>query len=1025
VKHSWLAKLGVLLMCCPCAFSLNPSLDINQYAHNSWKISDGFSRGIISSIAQTPDGYLWLGTEFGLLRFDGVQRVRWDELTRERLPNSRISKLLVTRDGTLWIGTYKGLASWKDGKVREYPELAGVTVHTLLEDREGTLWAGVIAASKGKLCSIRSGDIVCQGEDGRFGRGVFSLCEYKGEVWAGVEGGLWRWKPGPPRFYPVPGPPATVNDLIEGESGALWIATLSGMRQFVDGRIEAIALPGLGQFDAYRLLRDREGGMWIATFGKGLVRVHQGRTDTFTSTDGLADDTVTSLFEDREGNIWASTHEGLDRFREFAVPTIHSKQGLSQPVHCVLAARDGSVWIGSGDGLNRWNHGQITVYRKPGGHGRERATPQPAVREVTDGGLPDNAVTSLFEDEHGRIWVSTRGGAAYFEDGRFVSAGPVPAKTANAIAEERGGDLWFADRILGLLHLADGKLLETVPWSGLKSQDYASILVADPLKGGLWLGFQQGDLGYFKDGRLRATYTPADGLGAGRVNRVRIEPDGTFWAATEGGLSRLKNGHIATLASRNGLPCDAVQWSMPDDAGALWLNMPCGLIRIAQPEWTAWTADPNRKVKVALFDGFDGVRSSSVASGYSPRVTKSTDGKIWFIVSSGVSVIDPQHLPSNGLLPPVHIEAIKLDGKEAASSEGFELSHTVKDVEIDYTALSLAIPERVRFKYKLEGEDTDWQDVGTRRQAYYHNLSPKKYSFRVIACNNDGVWNEAGATWNFTVVPAYYQTAWFRALCVAAVCALLWALYRYRLYQIKQDFNARLEERVGERTRIARELHDTLLQSFQGSLLVMQTARNLLFRRPEQAAETLDRAMSMATGAIGEGRDAIQDLRLQPAVESDLAQLLTATGQDLAHSGDANGNPVIFRVAVEGPRQDLDPIIQDEVYRIARELLRNAFRHARASQIEADIRYDDRLLRVLIRDDGKGIEREVVEAGGRAGHWGLLGMQERAKRIDARLEFWSEAGTGTEVVLSIPASIAYAAPRSGRFPLLRKKKANP
>ena len=257
------------------------------------------------------------------------------------------------------------------------------------------------------------------------------------------------------------------------------------------------------------------------------------------------------------------------------------------------------------------------------------------------------------------------------------------------------------------------------------------------------------------------------------------------------------------------------------------------------------------------------------------------------------------------------------------------------------------------------------------------------------------------------------------AVCTFCIAAFFgWSIAR-RIIEL------RLEERVTERMRIARELHDTLLQSFQGSLLFMQSARNLLFRRPEQADKTLDDAISMAAGAIDQGRDAIQDLRSQAAVQSDLAQLLTATGQDLAHSGDANGNPVIFRVAVEGERQDLDPIIRDEAYRIARELLRNAFRHAQASQIEADIRYDDQLLRVLIRDDGKGIQREVVEAGGRPGHWGLMGMRERAKRIGARLEFWSEVGAGTEVELNIPASIAYAAPRSGRhFPLLRKKKAD-
>jgi len=405
---------------------------------------------------------------------------------------------------------------------------------------------------------------------------------------------------------------------------------------------------------------------------------------------------------------------------------------------------------------------------------------------------------------------------------------------------------------------------------------------------------------------------------------------------------------------------------------------------------------------------------------------------LWFLPFDGVSVIDPRHLPFNKLPPPVHIEQITADRKprwqnlSGAAASNLRLPALSRDLQIDYTALSLVAPEKIRFKYKLEGHDRDWQDVGNRRQAFYNDLSPRHYRFHVMASNNSGLWNEAGDSLDFSIDPAYYQTTWFRASCVAAFFALLWALHRYRLHQIKHEFNARLEERVGERTRIARELHDTLLQSFQGSLIAMQAARNFLSRRPEKAGETLDNAINMASGAVAEGRDAIHDLRLQPAVQSDLPQLLTAAGQDLAHSEDASGNPVIFRVAVEGERQALDPIIQDEAYRIARELLRNSFRHAQASEIEADVRYDDRLLRVRIRDDGKGIDPEIVKAGGRAGHWGLLGMRERATRIGGRLEFWSEAGAGTEVELSIPASIAYAAPRSGRrFQLIRKKKANP
>jgi signal transduction histidine kinase len=286
-----------------------------------------------------------------------------------------------------------------------------------------------------------------------------------------------------------------------------------------------------------------------------------------------------------------------------------------------------------------------------------------------------------------------------------------------------------------------------------------------------------------------------------------------------------------------------------------------------------------------------------------------------------------------------------------------------------------------------------------------------------------------GASFDFSIDPAYYQTRWFQASCVGAFLTLLWALYRFRLHQIARGFSVRLEERVDERTRIARELHDTLLQSFQGSLIQMQAARNLFSRRPEQAVQTLDDAVIMAEGAIAESRDAIQDLRSQPAAQGDLAQLLTVAGQDLARSDvrnrEANGNPVIFRVTVKGERQYLDPHLQEEAYRIARELLRNAFHHAHARHIEAEIRYDERLFRVRIRDDGKGIEPETLKAGGRAGHWGLPGMRERAKRIGAQLSFWSAAGAGTEVELSIPSSAAYGASRrAGRFQLLRKKKAN-
>jgi signal transduction histidine kinase/ligand-binding sensor domain-containing protein len=998
--------LGLVLACCRCASALSPSLDINQHAHTAWTAREGFFKGIITSIAQTPDGYLWLGTQFGLLRFDGVRFVAWQPPAGENLPSNLIRNVLASRDGRLWIGTTEGLASWKDGNLTRYPELAEWDVQGLLEDREGTIWAGAYGIPTGRLCAIPTSGVRCYGEDGSLGQGVSPAVEdRRGYLWLAGATGLWRWKPGPPKLYPTPNPP---NALLEGDDGALLIFMRDGVRQFVDGKAKPYPLPGVGrQFRARRLLQEHNGDLWIGTQDQGLLHMHQGRTDAFARPDGLSGDFIMALLEDREGNIWVATTDGLDRFRDLAIPTISVNQGLSNAtVDSVLAARDGSVWLGTIDGLNRWSKGQITTYRK------------------RTSGLPDDVVESLFQDDSGRIWVSTARGVAYFENGRFIPVSGLPTIPAVwSIAGVSAGNLWISHDVEGLLHLRETRVVERIPWSRLGRKDFASSLVHDSFQGGLWLGFFKGGLAYFKDGHVRASYAGSDGLGKGEINELQLDRDGTLWAAADGGLSRVKNGRVVTMTAKNGLPCDAVHWMVEDEDHSFWLYTSCGLVRLVRPELDAWATDAKRTIRATVFDSSDGVRSNAAAgSSYSPRIARTADGKLWFRSVDGVSVIDPRHLPFNKLPPPVHVEEVKVDGNNWDESHGWRLPALTRDLEIHYTALSLVAPEKNRFKYKLEGRDSDWKDAGNERKASYTDLPPRNYRFRVMASNNNGVWNEAGDSLDFSIAPAYYQTTWFRASCVAAFLALLWALYRYRLHQIAQEFAARMEERA----RIARELHDTLLQSFQGSLLVMQTARNLLSRRPEQAEKTLDDAINMAAGAIGEGRDAIQDLRSQPPVESDLAKLLTVTGQDLARSEEANGNPVTFRVAVEGERQDLDPIVQDEAYRIAQELLRNAFRHAQAGQIEADIRYDHAQVRVRIRDDGKGIEPEIVKAGGRAGHFGLLGMRERAKQIGARLEFWSEVGAGTEVELSIPASIAYGAAHNGRrFPLLRKNKANP
>ena len=671
--------VGALLACCNIASALNPSLDINQYAHTAWTARDGFFKGSIITIAQTPDGYLWLGTEFGLLRFDGVRFVPWLPPAGEHLPSSFIAKLFAGRDGRLWIGTDKGLASWKDGKLTRYPELAGQFVGALLEDREGTVWAGAVGSSTGELCAIGKDGVQCYGKDGSVGRGVVSLYEDReGNLWAGAPNGLWRWKPGPPKRYPTSDQVTEIGALIESDNGAIWMAMPGGIRQLVNGKVETYPLPGSGRhFRPNHLLRDRNGGLWIGT-QEGLLHEHQVRTDAFTRSDGLSGDFILNLFEDREGNIWVATRDGLDRFRDFAVPTISVAQGLSNAtVVSALAARDGSVWLGTNDGLNRWKDGQITIYHREGS------------------GLPDDGVGSLFQDDRGRMWVSTIRGVASFENGRFIPVDSVPGGFVQSIAGDSAGNLWIAHQDQGLFHLLGGSVVERIPWARLGRKDFAYALVPDPIQGGLWLGFYQGGVSYFRDGQVRASYASSDGLGEGRVEDFQLDRDGTLWAATEGGLSRLKSGHVATLTSKNGLPCDTIHWVVEDDDHSFWLYMACGVVRIARQELDAWVTDPNRAIRVSVFASTDGVSShSEVNSSYSPHVAKSADGKLWFLTGDGVSVIDPRHLPFNKLPPPVRIEEITADRKTQDAVSSLRLPALTRDLEIDYTALSFVAPEK-------------------------------------------------------------------------------------------------------------------------------------------------------------------------------------------------------------------------------------------------------------------------------------------------------------------------------------------
>jgi ligand-binding sensor domain-containing protein len=403
--------LAILAPFCVRAFALDPSLAVSPYAHTAWKIRDGFAKDQINAIAQTPDGYLWLGTGFGLLRFDGVRAAPWQPPNGEQLPSNFVTSMFLSHDDTLWIGTLKGLASWKDGKLTQHPEVAGVQLGSFLEDREQTVWFGTWETSKARLCAIRDGKVECYGP-GTFGNFVSPVCQdHKGNLWVSGNTGLWRWAPGPPERYPLPNGVTQATAAVEDDSGDLLLSTNDGLKRLVAGKIEDYRLPGItGHFGSYRLLRSRDGSLWISTT-QGLLHMHHGKVDRFSAVDGLSGDSVSKVSEDREGSVWVITQNGLDRFHEYAIPTISRNQGLSNSgTWAVQATPDGSVWIGTAEGLNRWENGRMTVYRGQRALGQSRTGEEPgpntgAAAEVANRGLLGSP-RSLGLDDAARLWAS-------------------------------------------------------------------------------------------------------------------------------------------------------------------------------------------------------------------------------------------------------------------------------------------------------------------------------------------------------------------------------------------------------------------------------------------------------------------------------------------------------------------------------------------------------------------------------------------------------------------------------------------
>jgi signal transduction histidine kinase/streptogramin lyase len=649
----------------------------------------------------------------------------------------------------------------------------------------------------------------------------------------------------------------------------------------------------------------------------------------------------------------------------------------------VLASRDGAIWVA--------NKGSLDHIDKEG-----------AVSSIRWGkGLPGDQVTAMLEDRAGNLWMGVYDGLYLFENGRFrriPEPDHQPLGLVLAMTEDADGNIWAfcSGKSRKLIRIRDSQVREEFP----TSQVPLGRIAADPQKG-IWIGPRSGgSLVLFRDGVQKnfPTGSPANL----RTNHLIAQSDGSVLAALDDGLVGLRQGQVQRMTTKNGLPCNAVYSFIEDKEKRWWLLAECGIITLPDAELQRWWANPEAVLRTQLYDALDGARPRRFGIN---SATLSPDGRVWFATGSLVQMLDPSQLSQKALPAQTYIESVVVDRKEFPASVNLQLAPHPRDLQINYTSPTFLIPQRVKFRYRLDGYDHDWHDAGTRRQAFYTDLPPGNYSFSVIAYNSDSVWSNSPTTFHFTVTPALYQTRWFRLSLLILFLALLWAAYQLRVRQLATQFNRTFEARVSERTRIARELHDTLLQSFQGLLLRFQSAANLLPERPYEARQRLDNAIQQAAEAVTEGRDAVQGLRSSAFETNDLANALAAITQELTKESAAGESPVID-LEVEGAPCGLNPLVRDEAYRIGCEALRNAFRHAQARRITVEIRYDKPYFRLRVRDDGKGIDEDSMQRQP-AGHFGLPGMRERAQIVGGRLEVRSKLNSGTQVELSIPGTIAY------------------
>jgi len=951
--------------------ALEPSTPLANFGRQAWAMENGLPQNTVQALAQTKDGFLWLGTESGLVRFDGVEFQTYDRNSSPALPGSDIRCLLAAPDGALWIGTNAGLTRWKDGAAKVFTTrdgLPGDGVLKLSEGENGALWVwteqGPARLSEDRFLPMSTVDAFPRSafpSPGESPRAVL-FEEHLSNGWI------------------VTGDRSTLN-LTQGRKPTGDSMRLAVGRELPGSRIQAV-------------FADRENALWIGT-NEGLVRWVKGKVERFPITDPLSTASILTLMEDREGSLWVGTETGgLDILRDQRFRTIDTRDGLtSDRVTTVVEDAAGTLWVGTQEnGLNALLRDQGTAGLR-------------VVRSLSvNNGLASNVILSLAAAPNGDLWVGTPDGLNRIRGNKvdtFTSADGLPDDFVRSLLIDTDGSLWIGTR-RGLAHWAVGKseLSRSGSGAGMETYTHASGLGSDLVgamardaHGDLWVATLAG-LSRLH-GNAISSFTAANGLSSNVVTALLPRADATLLIGTQDHGWDVWDGSKFSKSMRNGLEETTIHAILDDGEGRLWFATGDGIARCDCNEMAG--AGPAGSCSHWMeFGTADGLHSRETANNSHPSAWRSRDGRLWFATPKGLVEVDPAHFPVNMIPPPVSLERFQVDDVAQSLPEtGSRLKVQAGHVhfEFDYAGLSFEAPQKVRYRYMLEGFDRGWTDAGTRRTAYYTNIPPGRYTFRVQAANNDGIWNTTGAALSFELQPHFYQTLWFYGLLLLALAGTVLLLLKRRLYVAEREFKAVL----AERSRIAREIHDTLAQGYVGVSVQLEVLTELLRQRKlEDAAKQLDQSRDYVRHGLADARQSIWTLRTQDANETTMPVKLRRMAEA------AGGDGLTARFSLFGAYRPLPVETEREVARIAQEAIHNVKKHAGASELSVQLEYGPEAVTLEIRDDGRGGALDRTAAAS-PGHFGLTGMRERAAEIGATLEVSSTPGEGTTIRLRLPA----------------------